>query len=435
MNLRTSLTLISLLALAGASIHTGRAASEEERLIEEYYKLSLNRETTRVESLNREIPYAEDAFSGSGSGFETTTARITTTEAPTCRSDPGLCDVTTEYCKTKEDGGYGCVCLPGYNDLNGECAEVKQFGGQFVFGSKTTVYDVRTAEEEQLEEDVKTFLDETYKDTTSYDHSDVVCTSQSTGYLCDYVTVFEAEEFTKDGLSQEAVEEKVKTEIETACSPTCDIGGMPLNKEETIDNIGVIADASKLCGDSCDASSTYCDVISDGDYICVCQNKFVPIDGTKATCEKKLCTSNYDCNDPFGTCNSDADNGVGVCECMTLFNGENCEDPWLFIFVIVMGFIVWIGLVVLLWWCCSGKNNKKKKYKKHTNQSEGIYLDNLSRKSSLENYKYNSPKSLNDIPETGLRAQLPPLVTNQQQNGGYKNHAYSRAHDSSYSGA
>ena len=123
MNLRTSLTLVSLLAIAGASIHTGRAASEEERLIEEYYKLSLNRETTRVESLNREIPYAEDAFSGSGSGFETTTARITTTEAPTCRSDPGLCDVTTEYCKTKEDGGYGCVCLPGYNDLNGECAE------------------------------------------------------------------------------------------------------------------------------------------------------------------------------------------------------------------------------------------------------------------------------------------------------------------------
>ena len=59
-------------------------------------------------------------------------------------------------------------------------------------------------------------LDKTYKDTTSYDHSDVVCTSQSTGYLCDYVTVFEAEEFTKDGLSQEAVEEKVKTEIETA---------------------------------------------------------------------------------------------------------------------------------------------------------------------------------------------------------------------------
>ena len=40
----------------------------------------------------------------------------------------------------------------------------------------------------------------------------------------------------------------------------------------------------------------------------------------------KRCSSNYDCNDPFGTCNSDADNGIGVCECMTLFNGELCED-------------------------------------------------------------------------------------------------------------
>ena len=46
----------------------------------------------------------------------------------------------------------------------------------------------------------------------------------------------------------------------------------------------VIADSSKLCGDSCDLSSTICDLVSDGDYICVCQNKFVPIDGTKATC-------------------------------------------------------------------------------------------------------------------------------------------------------
>ena len=41
---------------------------------------------------------------------------------------------------------------------------------------------------------------------------------------------------------------------------------------------------------------------------------------------EKRCSSNYDCNDPFGTCILDADNGVGACECMTLFNGENCED-------------------------------------------------------------------------------------------------------------
>ena len=58
------------------------------------------------------------------------------------------------------------------------------------------------------------------------------------------------------------------------------------NKKQLLyyNKISVIADSSKLCGDSCDLSSTFCDLISDGDYICVCQNKFVPIDGTKATC-------------------------------------------------------------------------------------------------------------------------------------------------------
>ena len=34
--------------------------------------------------------------------------------------------------------------------------------------------------------------------------------------MCDYVTVFEAEQFAKDDLSQEAVEVEVKEEIETA---------------------------------------------------------------------------------------------------------------------------------------------------------------------------------------------------------------------------
>ena len=125
MNVQTLLILISLFTLSRASIHTEKLGekSEEERLIDEYYKLSLNKEITSVESLNRELPSVEDALSGSGSGFEPTTARITTTEAPTCRSNPEFCDVTTEYCKTKEGGGYGCVCLPGYNDLNGTCAE------------------------------------------------------------------------------------------------------------------------------------------------------------------------------------------------------------------------------------------------------------------------------------------------------------------------
>ena len=56
-------------------------------------------------------------------------------------------------------------------------------------------------------------LDGTYNTTTSYDHSDVACTSHSTGYLCDYVTVFEADEFENNGLDQETVEEIVEDEI------------------------------------------------------------------------------------------------------------------------------------------------------------------------------------------------------------------------------
>ena len=58
-------------------------------------------------------------------------------------------------------------------------------------------------------------LDGTYKDTSSYDHSDVVCTSQSSEILCDYVSIFKAEEFESDGLNQTVVEEEVKKEIET----------------------------------------------------------------------------------------------------------------------------------------------------------------------------------------------------------------------------
>ena len=57
-------------------------------------------------------------------------------------------------------------------------------------------------------------LDKTYDDTSGYDHSDVVCTSQaSDGYLCDYVTVFKAEEFKEADLNQAVVEEKIKEEI------------------------------------------------------------------------------------------------------------------------------------------------------------------------------------------------------------------------------
>ena len=57
-------------------------------------------------------------------------------------------------------------------------------------------------------------LDETYKNTSSYDHSDVICMSQSSEYLCDYVSFFKAEDFKSDGLNQTVVEEEIKKEIE-----------------------------------------------------------------------------------------------------------------------------------------------------------------------------------------------------------------------------
>ena len=39
-----------------------------------------------------------------------------------------------------------------------------------------------------------------------------------------------------------------------------------------------------------------------------------------------MCLDDSDCNSPFGACDASADGAVGVCNCMSTFSGENCEN-------------------------------------------------------------------------------------------------------------
>lgn len=73
----------------------------------------------------------------------------------------------------------------------------------------------------------------------------------------------------------------------------------------------------------------------------------------------QFCTGNTECNAPFGICGGN-ETGIRFCECIWGFNGDNCKDPWLFVFTILTGFFALSFIIaVAVGFACAGKKRKQ----------------------------------------------------------------------------
>lgn len=267
------------------------------------------------------------------------------------------------------------------------CQKVLQFGGVLVSFEAST----RSSRKRRNVQDlavIESFLTSLLNDTESLLEVRLSGSLLNNGdgvFFWNYIAFYE----TNSGTSSYMIQNTMNTSLNECgnCNFTFEETVYVLNKSATIRNAG---NADGVACDeyaSCDESTTTCQ-ISDGSLFCSCKSDTVRLQGNAISCTVMVCSSDSDCNAPFGRCEKTT--SLGTCGCTALFQGDNCENPWLFIFVIFASTIVFIALIVLSA-CCIPRMRKRMTKKK----KEQVVLTSLY-----------DPKPL-EMPDLSLRARVP----------------------------
>jgi len=324
-----------------------------------------------------------EEFSGSGSG-ETTTLPVTTqptTSIDECYNGISYCPENS-YCKVKERS-YECLCYTGFEKINEECIKIKQFTGLVVLTGAKTLSKALT---DPTTDDIKDLLSCIYCEdtTTEVCFKDATVKASSNGLDFSYRLLYD-ETITID---LNDIKEKMEADLNK-----CNKDSIMIDEEATINEVGTVQPSLACPG--CYNDSTECIITNDGYSRCICREGYYePIGATSIIiCTAEICLSDADCNSPFGTCQINSD--PKVCSCMATFSGTSCENPWLFIFIIVVSFLVVSIVPTTIWFIYSNKKKPKKaKYLK-----DEIYLQQLNVKKLPARY-----------PNQGLRAKVPPQI-------------------------
>merc|ERR1712136_485430 len=106
----------------------------------------------------------------------------------------------------------------------------------------------------------------------------------------------------------------------------------------------------------CDDTSTTCTVVENSNFVaCECKEGYYRTSDTM--CAEQVCMEDSNCNGLFGKCDTSSD--VYTCECIWGFYGENCKDPWLFVFTILTGFFALCLIISISVGIACSKSSKK----------------------------------------------------------------------------
>jgi len=362
--------------------------------VESTSDLTTTEQTTNGSSTTVPITTTPDETTVSATAASTveSTSDLTTTEQTTTLSCATSLDCPADSFCDQRTGNFSCTCVPGsyllYEDFSFSCQQVFQFGGIFsfrVFISRSFTFTATTFSDRR--NFVKEFVFDANQDlfgllTVEVDEKP----SQINDFEnWNYKLIF----LRTSDVNSSLIEDNLKIFTENNCvGEYCSINGSStvfvVDTNETLQNFG--DNDEFLCKDyPCDDKSTTC-VVEQNVRYCVCKPNFLNTLGSAIACQKIICTDNDDCNYPFGVCKNDMTLPLGSCSCIKTFSGEHCENPWMFVFIIITTFIAitTVGIIIVVIF-------KKKKRKKHSFKVEKA------------------------TKETPLRAQLPLFAQMQQK--------------------
>jgi len=248
-----------------------------------------------------------------------------------------------------------CFCNVGYyfDDTNGLCAEGASFIGTLAYA----MYDA--ARENEVKMETEKMLDSIYdgqegfQGSIALEYKQVTTRAGTAKAEVTYSLNYEA--------TVAPTEDTIKVLFDASIQDGAS-GDTALNIVKADSAPAAIPSAEKVCSLSagvpqCDATSTNCTVL-EGSFAATCECNEEYYRTSDTMCTKQVCIEDSDCNGIFGKC--DNSSAVNTCKCIWGFYGDNCKDPWLFVFTILTGFFgLCLIISISVGIACSKPSNKK----------------------------------------------------------------------------
>lgn len=273
-----------------------------------------------------------------------------------CVLDPNFCShKSNSYCRYRENEGTDCPCSPDYTENSGFCTRTRSFGcsARSLQPFDQRLNDPSSATYKETHALFNGFLTEAYSRTFGFIRIVIVRFSRGST-IADYIVEVND--------SSNANADSLRNDFASFLNVTCNGSSTDANcttkdglflQMDVNSSVNAVGNNNQaICSkpdnvDYCDTSSTVCNATT-GTVICQCSPGYVPF--SKTVCAKMVCSSDSDCNAPFGSCvaSPPTQPQVGACSCITGFTGQNCYNPWLFVFIIVISFLVLVVIIVVI---------------------------------------------------------------------------------------